>query len=602
MKIELTPTSLTPTSLTTDNNHGDNNHGDNNHANDNHRASPHANHYFAAMVSDISEYGYYLYQMNHGVARPDPRSHFQPFGVHGPSQLVNQASFNWTDGDWKGLAREDLVIYEVHVGCATRGGTYRELFSQLPRWRELGVTAIELLPLAETPGRWNWGYDGVHLYAPKAAYGSPSELKELVNECHRQGLAVILDVVYNHLGPEGNYLREFAPYFTSKIRTPWGDAINYSGRNRGPVRQWILDNVRHWLQEYHFDGLRLDAIHYLFDSSSPSIAEEIAVVARQCQAETGRSIHLIAETNVFDPRLANSYSAQWADCLMHSVYSLVAPRVRLTNREYRGGCDVAIALEHGYVYQGSQARDYSRLGVSSDSSKAHPGLIVSLQTHDSVGNHPHGHRLHQLTDRAVQKAAAGLMLLSPSIPQLFMGEEGAVETPFCFFTDFGDPALRDAVDRGRQHEYPHHDWRGARLPSDPAAFFASRLPDFESWDHEMWAWYQRLLQIRKQGLSAGWLDANKARWYHAPSEHYFRLEYGEGDCECRVESWLLPSELPQTQLVDHPSGFGNSENADEESKMANFKSWIIHQSWPSLEAPPASRCRVTLRPAVAKPG
>lgn len=565
-------------------------------------ATPNSDGYFAAIVSDIADHGFYLYQLNHGEARPDPRSRFQPFGVHGPSQLVDHASFKWTDQDWKGIARRDLVIYELHVGCATQSGTYRELMSQLPRLRELGITAIELLPLAETPGRWNWGYDGVHLYAPKAAYGSPFELKELINECHRQGLAVLLDVVYNHLGPEGNYLREFAPYFTKKIHTPWGDAINYAGRHSGPVREWILDNVRHWLRDFHFDGLRLDAIHYLFDSSSPSITEEIAVVARQCQSDSGRALHLIAETNVFDPQLANSYSAQWADCLMHAVYSVAAPQVKLTNREYRGSGDVAIALEHGYVYQGSQAREYSRPDAFSAEQKAHPGLIVSMQTHDSVGNHPHGRRLHQLADKAVQKAAAGLMLLSPSLPQLFMGEEGAAETPFCFFTDFGDPGLRDAVDRGRQHEYPHHDWRGAHLPSDPAAFFSSRLSAFEQWDHEMWAWYQLLLRIRKQGLSAGWLDANKARWFHSPSQHYFRLEFGQADLECRVESWLFPLDASQLLPDKHSQSLSASAAVDKESELAGFESWVIHRSWSTVETPQTSRCRIALRSSVANPG
>jgi maltooligosyltrehalose trehalohydrolase len=544
--------------------------------------------YFAAVVPDIGDFGFYLYRLNHRDARPDPRSRFQPFGVHGPSQLVDHSQFVWSDHDWSGVAARDLVIYELHVGCATASGTYHELASQLPRLRELGVTAIELLPLAETPGRWNWGYDGVHLYAPKAAYGTPTELKELINECHRQGLAVFLDVVYNHLGPEGNYLREFAPYFTSKTQTPWGEAFNYSGRRSQPVRAWILDNVRQWLQDYHFDGLRLDAIHYLFDGSSPNITAEVATVVRAWESEVRRPIHLIAETNVFDPQLVNSYSAQWADCFMHAVYSHAAPQVKLTNRDYRGGADVLTALERGFVYQGSQAREYARFEPTAANGKVHPHLVVSLQTHDSVGNHPHGNRVHQLTNIDLQKAAAGLLLLSPTIPQLFMGEEGAVDSPFCFFTDFGDPGLREAVDRGRQYEYPHHDWAGARLPSDPEAFVASRLRSFADWDHAVWDWYQLLLWVRRVGLRDGWLEPDKATWYHDPSRHYYRIDYGQMELDCRVESWLIPP--------------GESRLLPEDTKLPGFESGIVHRSWSTDEPPTGSCCRITLRTAVANPG
>lgn len=557
--------------------------------------------YYAEIVPDLGEYSFYLYRLNQRDVRPDPRSRFQPFGVHGPSQLVDHSRFAWTDQAWPGIARRDLVIYELHVGCATSGGTYRELLDRLPRLRELGVTAIELLPLAETPGRWNWGYDGVHLYAPKAAYGTPAELKELVNECHRQGLAILLDVVYNHLGPEGNYLREFAPYFTSKTQTPWGEAINYSRRRSHAVRAWILDNVRQWLQDYHFDGLRLDAIHYLFDSSQPSITNEVATVVRDWESAAGRPIHLIAETNVFDPQLVNSYSAQWADCFMHAVYSVATPQVKLTNRDYRGGSDVHQALEHGFVYRGSTAREYARFEPTTANEKVHSHLVVSLQTHDSVGNHPHGHRVHQLASNDLQKAAAGLLLLSPTIPQLFMGEEGAVDTPFCFFTDFGDPGLRAAVDRGRQHEYPHHDWAGARLPSDPAAFFASRLPDFELWDHSMWHWYRLLLKIRREGLISGWLEPDNARWYHDPLQHYYRLDYGTVELECRVESWLRPPGESQRLVENQQPIPSTAPTSNDESTQPEIESWIIHQSWTGIE-PTTSGCRITLRSAVANPG
>lgn len=543
---------------------------------------------YAAIIAAAETHPYYFFRLNGQDLRPDPRSAFQPFGVHGPSQWIDHGAFPWTDQAWVGLPAARMVIYELHVGCFSSEGTYRACREQLPRLRELGVTAIELLPLADTPGRWNWGYDGVHLFAPKAAYGSVDELKMLIDECHRQGIAVLLDVVYNHLGPEGNYLREFAPYFSSSIKTPWGEALNYSGRQRQQVRQWILDNVRHWLTHYHFDGLRLDAIHYLFDTREPSLTQEIAETVQRVATEMGRTCHCIAETNVFDPQLPSTYTAQWADCFMHAVYSLGAPNVRLTNRPYRGAEDVAAALRQGFVYSGSAARDYQRHepplpGDDRPAAASHAGLVVPLQTHDSVGNHPHGKRLHHLTSADFQRAAAALMLLAPSIPQLFMGEEGSVASPFCFFADFGDPSLRAAVDRGRQHEYPHHAWDDAPLPSDPAAFFSSCLPDRATWDSVTGAWYQWLLQLRRAGLEAGWLCPDNAIWSHAAGDPYFVLEYRGQDFLCRVESWLWP---PDATVPAVPAGLYGGVTSS---------GGVVRQTWPcdTVGEWPFPRARVT---------
>lgn len=546
---------------------------------------------FVGWVPDARAWPYYLFRVNGQACRPDPRSAFQPFGVHGPSQWWDHGSFAWTDQAWRGLPRERLVIYELHVGCFTAEGTYRACREHLGQLRDLGVTAIELLPLAETPGRWNWGYDGVHLFAPKAAYGDPNELKALIDDCHRSGLAVLLDVVYNHLGPEGNYLREFAPYFSPRIQTPWGEALNYSGRQRQPVRQWILDNVQHWLENYHFDGLRLDAIHYLFDSRQPSLSAEIGQAVRHVAEITGRHCHCIAETNVFDPMLPPEYAAQWADCLLHAVYSLGTPQVRLTQRPYQGADDVALALRQGYVYRGSAARDYQR-HPSLESAGAEPelpvhaGLVVSLQTHDSVGNHPHGQRLHHLTSVDFQRAAAALALLAPSIPQLFMGEEGSVASPFCFFADFGDPGLRAAVDRGRQHEYPHHTWDEAPLPSDPTAFFCSVVSDRATWDPVTWAWYRWLLRLRRAGVEGGWLRPERAQWSHSSGSPYFRLEYHTETLVCRVESWLWP---PEAKVAAAPGGLHGA---------VTDLGGLVQQTWPLEEAEvgPMARARVTLWP------
>ncbi len=551
---------------------------------------PHPRGTFAAIIDNVQVGDAYMYRLDQRVERPDPRSQFQIDGVHGPSLVVDHVTYAWSDQNWTGRPRSELVIYEVHVGCASPEGTYAGLLRQLPRLQHLGITAIELLPVAETPGRWNWGYDGVHLFAPKAAYGTPDELKRLVDGCHAAGLAVLLDVVYNHLGPEGNYLREFAPYFSKRTKTPWGEALNFSGRQRNPVRQWILDNVKHWIEDYHLDGLRLDAIHYLHDDSQPSITQEIAQFFHTLPSASRRQLHLIAETNVFDPTIvaaplpsgkveAESYSAQWADCLMHAIYSMGTPEVKLTNRDYRGAADIEFALRQGFVYQGNSPGNYARtVGVSP--APVHSGLVVSLQTHDSVGNHPHGKRLHQLVDSDFQKAAAGLVLLAPSIPQIFMGEEGGVESPFRFFTDFGDAHLRAAVDRGRQHEYPHHQWVGAIPPSDPTAFSSSQLPDVATWDQTMIQWYQQLLSIRQQGLSEGWLNAHLARWYADVQEGYFRVDYGSQNVRCRVESWLRPLAGGRAS-PKQPSGIADRDHASAIEKCE----LLISSAGPDLQYP-----------------
>jgi len=487
---------------------------------------------FAVLVPNVPPGSLYAFRLDGGTPRPDPRSQFQPAGVHGYSQVVDHARFSWTDQNWPGIATRQLVIYEVHVGCASPEGTYAGLATRLARLKELGITAIELMPVAETPGRWNWGYDGVHLYAPKAAYGTPDDLKRLVDQCHAAGLAVLLDVVYNHLGPEGNYLREFGPYFSKQFHTPWGEALNYSGRQREAVRQWILDNARHWLETYHFDGLRLDAIHFMHDTCQPSITQQLADEVAGLAQRWGRPLHLIAESNVFDPRLLPSsnqagYAAMWSDCFLHSIYSMAQPQLRLARRRYWGAADVGQALRYGYVYQGNTAGQVQRVVEprSTTPPATHQALVMALQTHDSVGNHPQGMRLHHLADRDFQMAAAALMLLSPTIPQIFMGEEAAVESPFFFFSDFLDPGLRRAVDRGRRREYPEHRWKGSLLPSNPRAFEISGWPAEQHWDWRVWRWYRRLIQLRRSGLEQGWLDARYANW-KTPTEAPEGLEMG----------------------------------------------------------------------------
>ena len=485
----------------------------------------------------------YQFSIDGGPGRPDPRSLFQPLGVHGPSQVIDRTAYQWADQSWRGVAKQDLVIYELHLGSFTAGGTYRSAIARLDELVELGITAVELLPLAQSPGKWNWGYDGVNYFAVRNTFGTPDDLKHFVDECHARGLAVINDVVYNHVGPEGNYLSTIGPYRSTKHGTPWGDALNFDGRANGQVRQLVIDNVLFWIDEYHFDGLRLDAVHYMFDTSTTHILSSIQKEFRKHQATIDRTTYLIGEANIYDPNLVGApldstrhYDAIWSDCVMHSIIAVGAPETRLTDRHYKA-TDLAEALSHAYVYtypgakrmtpelrdehHPEQLRDYTS------------SLVMALQTHDSVGNHPHGKRLHHLTDVRFQTAAAPLILLYPSIPMMFMGEESAADASFPFFADFEDAGLRKAVDRGRRQEYPHHDWKGSPLPSDPLAFTSSVItPELEQ--TAVKDWYRELLRFRKLGVTDGWLKTANFSVESDVENHLYRLIYRWDDHQVQV--------------------------------------------------------------------
>lgn len=476
----------------------------------------------------------YWYRLGQGAPRPDPASRFQPQGVHGPSEIVDHSAYQWQDIDWKGVKKRDLIIYELHVGAFTKGGTFESMTESLDHLLELGVTAVELMPVAQTPGKWNWGYDGVGLFAVRNSYGHPDQFKRFVDACHQRGLAVLLDVVYNHLGPEGNYLGEFGPYFSRNHRTPWGEAWNYDGRRAKFPREMVIENAIRWLDEYHLDGLRLDAIHFVLDDSEPSIVHEMSQRVNEYTSGLDRDVHLIAESNILDRQLFSpqapqgcEYAGLWCDDLMHSIYSHTVPCLSLTDRDYRGLADIAQALSHGYLFEYRGRHDFDReIGDYRPLEPAQiESLIMALQTHDAVGNHPHGHRFHHLTTPETQRAAAALVLLHPAIPLLFMGEEFAASSPFPFFADFEDRRLRKVVDRGRQNEYPQHQWTGALKPSDPQAFYSAQLDVAQSDDSSMIDWYRNLLSIRRRWRNNGWLDFKSLTISHDPSEQLVTLIY-----------------------------------------------------------------------------
>jgi maltooligosyltrehalose trehalohydrolase len=516
--------------------------------------------YFSATVQHVPPGTAYQYVLDGRLLRPDPASRYQPDGVHGASQVINPNSFPWTDQRWQGIAKRDLIIYELHIGTFTDAGTFRAAMERLPQLVALGITAIEVMPVAQTPGRWNWGYDGVDLFAVRNSYGTPDDFKAFVDACHELGLAVILDVVYNHIGPEGNYLSDFGPYISPRHSTPWGDAFNFDAGHSETVRRWIQSHALFWLSEYHLDGLRLDAVHFMFDDSTPHILDDIRLAVTDFAETSQRKVHLIAETNVYDEHLLGrsgrpAYDAIWCDCLMHAIYSYALPDLQLTQRKYVGGNDLATVLAHGYVFADPEQERVNTSGIHPAAVSPPPldALVTALQNHDCIGNHPQGKRLHQLTSPSFQRAAAALTLLYPSIPLLFMGEEFASASTFPFFADYEDDHLRMAVDRGRADEHPQHAWEDAVSPSDPAAHEHSVLKWPETPDTHMVAWYQQLIKLRKRGISKGWLSQASMTTAHDVQRDIFSITYSDPEgTRILIQARLSPVATSDREPVGIP--------------------------------------------------
>jgi maltooligosyltrehalose trehalohydrolase len=440
---------------------------------------------------------------------PDPRSHYQPDGVHGASEIVSH-DFSWTDNDWKGRSLSDLVIYEIHVGTFTPEGTFDAIIPRLRQLLDVGINAIQLMPVSQFPGDRNWGYDGVFPYAVQNSYGGPLGLKRLVNECHIQGMTVILDVVYNHVGPEGNYLREFGPYFTEHYHTPWGEALNFDGEHSDGVRGYVLDNIEHWFVNYHIDGLRLDAVHAIYDSNAVHILAEINARKESLIKRLGRQFFLIAESDLNDPRVIRSsdvngygFDAQWLDDFHHAFYTLLDPKGRQRYSDYGRIEQLAKAFNEGFVFTGEYVEFRKRKYGASSAGLNGNKFIVFSQNHDQVGNRVAGERLTVLVDTNRLKVAAGLLLLSPYVPMLFMGEEYGERAPFLYFVSHSDKALIEAVRKGRKEEFAAFNKHHEQEPLDPLAvetFEDSKL----RWDTrntgeqaELLEWHRQLIGIRQ---------------------------------------------------------------------------------------------------------
>jgi maltooligosyltrehalose trehalohydrolase len=462
-----------------------------------------------AVVEDAVAGDRYAYSLDGKDPLPDPASRFQPDGVHAWSAVVDPQPFRWTDGDWRGLDPRRAVIYELHVGTFTPEGTFRAAIDKLRYLRELGVTAIELMPIADFAGRRNWGYDGVALFAPSRAYGQPDDLRALVDAAHAHGLAILVDVVYNHLGPEGAYLPAFSPCFFDRTHeTPWGAAVNLNGAGCRAVRRLLIDNALHWIREYHVDGLRLDATHTLIDRGRPHFVAELARAVHE--ASGGRAL-VYAEDHrnlvmMIEAAAAGGWGLDgvWADDFHHVVRRLLAGDEHGYYRDFEGrACELVTIFRHGWLYTGQRSRHLDgRRGTDA----AHVPLrksVVCIQNHDQIGNRAFGDRLNHAIDEASWRAATTLLLTAPMTPLLFMGQEWAASTPFAFFTDF-EPGLGALVVAGRRKEFaafPEFSGPGAaeRIPSPQAdaTFESSKL----RWDERAAPRHAQALALTRRLLS-----------------------------------------------------------------------------------------------------
>ena len=466
--------------------------------------------WWTASDADAGPGARYGFALEGGDVRPDPRSPSQPDGVFGLSELVDHHAYPWADSGWAGRPLKGSVLYEMHIGTFSTDGTFAGAIERVPYLANLGVDIVELMPVAEFSGVHGWGYDGVDLFAPHHAYGGPDGLKGLVNACHAAGLAVILDVVYNHLGPAGNFLSEYGPYFSDRHRTAWGATLNFDGEASEEVRAFVLDNTEMWIRSYHIDGLRLDAIQAIADDSPVHILAAIGERVHTLGAALGRSTVVVAESNLNEPRLVQSRDAgghaldgAWADDWHHAVHVALTGEHVGYYADFGSPAQLAKALRQAWVFDGTWSARRNRFHGRPTTGLEPQTFVIALQNHDQVGNRAAGDRLPAQVDQVRLKIAAALLLTSPFTPLLFQGEEWAASTPFQYFTDHADPQLGKAVSEGRRREFAAFGWRPENVPDpqDPATFERSRL----RWDEiempahqEMLEWYRSLLALRRR--------------------------------------------------------------------------------------------------------
>ncbi|MCU1345834.1 MAG: malto-oligosyltrehalose trehalohydrolase [Acidimicrobiia bacterium] len=471
--------------------------------------APQADGWWRATVDGAAAGSRYGYSVDGGPVRPDPRSPSQPDGVDDLSELVDHSAFGWTDNTWRGVPLRGAIIYELHVGTFTPAGTFEAVIERLPHLVALGIDAIELMPVAEFSGDRGWGYDGADLYAPHHAYGGPSGLKRLVDACHGHGLGVILDVVYNHLGPAGNYLAEFAPYFSEQHQTNWGAAINFDGPGSDHVRRFVIDNALMWLRDYHIDGLRLDAVHAIVDESACHLLEQLATETEALAAHVRRPLFLIAESDLNDPRFIRSrdgggmgIDSAWADEWHHALHSALTGEQSGYYEDFGSLELLAKGLRQAWVYDGTWSPHRRRHHGRPPTGLQGHQFVVCTQNHDQIGNRALGDRSASLMSDGRLRISAALLLTAPFVPMLFQGEEWGASSPFQYFTAHRDPDLGRAVSEGRRREFSHFGWDPNEVPDpqDEETFTRSKL----RWDEvdqaphrELLAWHRELIALRR---------------------------------------------------------------------------------------------------------
>jgi maltooligosyltrehalose trehalohydrolase len=471
--------------------------------------------YHEATVDDCAEGTRYFFTLD-GNDRPDPASRHQPEGVHKASEVVAD-DFEWHDQQWRGLPLEDYVIYELHVGTFTAEGTFDAMIPKLAHLKELGVTAVELLPVAQFPGGRNWGYDGVYVNAAQNTYGGPRALKRFVDACHQHGMAALLDVVYNHLGPEGNYLGEYGPYFTDRYKTPWGLALNFDGAHSDHVRWYFIHNALQWVDEFHFDGLRVDAVHAIVDHTAQPFLQDLTGAVRGLAQKTGRHIWTIAESDLNDPRVITpagdyglGFDTQWSDDFHHSLHALLTGEQAGYYQGFGRVSDFARVLKTGYLWIGQHNAYRGRKYGLKPKTRNGAQFVICAQNHDQVGNRMMGDRLTTIAGAEQARLAAAVVVLSPFLPMLFMGEEYGETAPFQYFTSHSDADLIEAVRKGRAEEFDDFAWQGEPPdPHDEETFRRSKL-NWALLDDErhqsLWQLYRDLLRMRRENPDLRSLD------------------------------------------------------------------------------------------------
>jgi maltooligosyltrehalose trehalohydrolase len=463
--------------------------------------------YWSNRLEDISPGVRYKYQINHAESYPDPASLSQPDGVHGSSEAIDLKAFEWTDDHWKGIPLMDMIQYELHPGTFTPEGNFNGVKSKIKYLKHLGVNAIELTPVAQFSGHRNWGYDGVYLYAVQNTYGGAIGLMQLVDECHKNEMAVILDVVYNHFGPEGNYSSMFGHYFSERYFTPWGQPVNFDGAHSDAVRNFVVQNALMWCRDFHIDGLRLDAIHAIYDFSAKHIMQELAESIEELSSETGREYCLIAESHLNDVRYIKPVSAggygldgQWSDDFHHAVHTLATGENNGYYADFGEPQQLSKAIKDAFVFDGVYSRFRKKTYGNSTRDVKGGQFVIFSQNHDQVGNRLHGDRLISVAGFEMAKVVAATMFLTPNVPMLFMGEEYAERNPFYYFVSHLDFELNRLVREGRKKEFSDFYDEDARDPDDAETFEASKLSwnlDDDDEKKAMFGFYRELIGLRK---------------------------------------------------------------------------------------------------------